>query len=166
MLDWQNPKITKVQTTNPQPDGVISRGWPKNIRETCSTTPHAHYEPKDDAISHWNSTTPPPAHTHKRRLPHSAQNKGRQTHPRNKSTLAHYRVLKQHQHTQTNPHTVSQHQSDFGIHQRLFSCPPHKPENFISLSSGALSVSLTRYKLHTPHTQHKPAAHRLFSTCS
>ena len=55
--------------------------------------------------------------------------------------------------------------SDFGIYQRLFSCPPHKPER-ISPSSGALSVSLTRYKLHTPHTQHKPAAHKPFFTCS
>ena len=60
------------------------------------------------------------------------------------------------------PTQVDQSEGDFGIYQRLFSCPPHKPER-ISLSSGALSVSLTRYKLHTPHTQHKPAAHSLFS---
>ena len=165
MLDWQNPKITKVQTTNPQPDGAISRGWPKNIRETCSTTPHAHYEPKKMTRSIIGIQ--PRHHRHtptKRHTPHSAQ-KGRQTHPRNKSTLAHYRVLKQHQHTQHQPTHSESASSDFGIRQRLFSCPPHKPER-ISLSSGALSVSLTRYKLHTPHTQHKPAAHSLFSTHS
>ena len=159
-------KIQKLQrfNTNPQPDGA-QRRLAKNTRETCSTTPHAHRTKNDDAIHHWNSTTPPPAHTHKKAHTTQCTKRGRQTHPRNKSTLAHYRVLKQHQHTQTNPHTVSQHQSDFGIHQRLFSCPPHKPER-ISPSSGALSVSLTRYKLHTPHTQHKPAAHRRFFTCS
>ena len=57
-------KIQKLQrfNTNPQPDGA-QRRLAKKIRETCSTTPHAHYEPKDDAIHHWNSTTPPPAHT-------------------------------------------------------------------------------------------------------
>jgi len=42
VLDWQNPKITKVQTTNPQPDGVENTGVGQKIRETCSTTPHAH----------------------------------------------------------------------------------------------------------------------------
>lgn len=115
----------------------------------------------DDAIHHWNSTTPPPAHTHNRAHTTQCTKRGRQTHPRNKSTLAHYRVLKQHQHTQTNPHNSEPASSDFGIRQRLFSCPPHKPER-ISLSSGALSVSLTRYKLHTPHAQHKPAAQRGF----
>ena len=41
MLDWQNPKITKVQQPTPNPTGQKG-GWPKNIRETCSTTPHAH----------------------------------------------------------------------------------------------------------------------------
>ena len=40
-------KIQKLQRfkTNPQPDGANKGGRPK-IRETCSTTPHAHYEPK------------------------------------------------------------------------------------------------------------------------
>ena len=60
----KNPKITRFNN-RPQPDGVIKQGRSKNIRETCSTTPHAHHEPKDDAIHHWNSTTPPPAHTQK-----------------------------------------------------------------------------------------------------
>ena len=156
--------IQKLQrfNTNPQPDGA-QRRLAKKIRETCSTTPHAHYEPKKMTRSIIGIQPRHHRHTPKQKA-HTTQctKRGRQTHPRNKSTLAHYRVLKQHQHTQTNPHTVSQHQSDFGIHQRLFSCPPHKPENLNSLSSGALSVSLTRYKLHTPHTQHKPAAKRGF----
>ena len=41
----KNPKITRFNN-RPQPDGVIKQGRSKNIRETCSTTPHAHYEPK------------------------------------------------------------------------------------------------------------------------
>ncbi|MDK8879573.1 hypothetical protein, partial [Corynebacterium sp. MSK008] len=35
-------KNYKGSTTNPQPDGAKQGGRPKNIRETCSTTPHAH----------------------------------------------------------------------------------------------------------------------------
>ena len=108
-------------------------------------------------------------HTPKRRLPHSVQNEaGKHTH----ATKVHWHTIEFSNNTSTpntNPHTVSQHQSDFGIHQRLFSCPPHKPENLNSLSSGALSVSLTRYKLPIPHAQHKPAAQRGFyarSTCA
>jgi len=31
---------------------------------------------------------------------------------------------------------VSQRQSDFGIYQRLFSCPPHKPEKLIYSPAG------------------------------
>ena len=102
-MTGKNPKITKVQTTNPQPDGAINRGRPKTYVKHVQPHPTHTMNQKDDAISHWNSTTPPPAHTQKERPPHSAQNKGRQTHPRNKSTLAHYRVLKQHQHTQHQP---------------------------------------------------------------
>ena len=41
----KNPKITRFNN-RPQPDGVIKQGRSKNIRETCSTTPHAHHEPK------------------------------------------------------------------------------------------------------------------------
>ena len=71
-----------------------------------STTPQHALNQTDDAISHWNSTTPPPAHTQQsRHPPRSAQNGVGDTHPRNKSTLAHYRVLKQHQHT----HQPDQH---------------------------------------------------------
>ena len=96
----KNPKITRFNN-RPQPDGVMKQGRSKYVKHV---QPHpTHTEPKDDVISHWNSTTPPPAHTQTQgRTPHSAQ-KGRQTHPRNKSTLAHYRVLKQHQHTQHQP---------------------------------------------------------------
>ena len=43
--DWQNPKITKVQNQPPTRRGQKQR-LAKNIRETCSTTPHAHHEPK------------------------------------------------------------------------------------------------------------------------
>ena len=64
--DWQNPKITKVQTTNPQPDGVISRGWPKTYVKHVQPHPTHTMNQTDDAIHHWNSTTPPPAHTHNR----------------------------------------------------------------------------------------------------
>ena len=103
-MTGKNPKITKVQTTNPQPDGAINRGRPKTYVKHVQPHPTHTMNQKDDAISHWNSTTPPPAHTQKERPPHSAQNKGRQTHPRNKSTLAHYRVLKQHQHTHQPDH--------------------------------------------------------------
>ncbi|MBA1838058.1 hypothetical protein GC584_08615 [Corynebacterium sp. zg912] len=98
---------------------------------------------KDDAISYWNSTTPPPAHTQTQAHTNTVHNKaGKHTH----ATKVHWHTIEFSNNTSTpntNPHTVSQHQSDFGIHQRLFSCPPHKPENIISLSSGALSVSLT-----------------------
>ena len=157
--DWQKSKNYKVQQPTPTRRGY--KAGPIKIRETCSTTPHAHYEPKDDAIHHWNSTTPPPAHTQTERPPHSAQKEaGKHTH----ATKVHWHTIEFSNNTSTpntNPHTVSQHQSDFGIRQRLFSCPPHKPER-ISPSSGALSVSLTRYKLHTPHTQHKPAAQSRF----
>ena len=163
----KNPKITKVQNQPPTRRGQKHRGRPK-IRETCSTTPHAH---RTKQMTQSIIEIQPRHHRHtptKRHTPHSAQKRGRQTHPRNKSTLAHYRVLKQHQHTQHQPTHSESASSDFGIRQRLFSCPPHKPER-ISSSSGALSVSLTRYKLHTPHTQHKPAARRGFyarSTCA
>ena len=118
----------------------------------------------DDAIHHWNSTTPPPAHTHNRA--HTTQCTKRQA---NTPTQQKYiGTLSSSQTTPAHPNQptqVDQSEGDFGIRQRLFSCPPHKPER-ISPSSGALSVSLTRYKLHTPHTQHKPAAHSLFSTHS
>ena len=44
--DWHNPKITKVQT-QPTPTRRGKTGpIKKHIRETCSTTPHAHHEPK------------------------------------------------------------------------------------------------------------------------
>ena len=100
--DWQKSKNYKVQQPTPTRRGKTG---PIKIRETCSTTPHAHYEPKDDAINHWNSTTPPPAHTQTQGAHHTVHKKGRQTHPRNKSTLAHYRVLKQHQHTHQPTHS-------------------------------------------------------------
>ncbi|MCG7274504.1 hypothetical protein MHJ82_09260, partial [Corynebacterium afermentans] len=110
--DWQKSKNYKVQQPTPTRRGY--KAGPITIRETCSTTPHAHYEPKDDAISHWNSTTPPPAHTQTQGAHHTVHKKSRQTHPRNKSTLAHYRVLKQHQHThQPEPNTAPAGKSDF-----------------------------------------------------
>ena len=94
----KNPKITRFNN-RPQPDGVIKQGRSKNIRETCSTTPHAHYEPKDDAIHHWNSTTPPPAHTQKQgRTPHSAQKEaGKHTH----ATKVHWHTIEFSNNTST-----------------------------------------------------------------
>ena len=72
--------------------------------KSMSTTPQHALNQTDDAISYWNSTTPPPAHTHNRAHTTQCTKQGRQTHPRNKSTLAHYRVLKQHQHTHQPDH--------------------------------------------------------------
>ena len=130
-LDWQNPKITKVQT-NPQPDGQKG-GWPK-IRETCSTTPHAHHEPKTMTRLVIGIQPRHHRHTPKRRLPHSAQNEaGKHTH----ATKVHWHTIEFSNNTSTpntNPHTGGPASSDFGIRQRLFSCPPHKPENLQSVS--------------------------------
>ncbi|MCZ9292869.1 hypothetical protein, partial [Corynebacterium lehmanniae] len=97
VLDWQNPKITKVQQPTPNPTGQKG-GWPKNIRETCSTTPHAHRTKNDDAIHHWNSTTPPPAHTQTGHTPHSAQNEaGEHTH----ATKVHWHTIEFSNNTST-----------------------------------------------------------------
>ena len=132
-------KIQKLQgsTTNPQPDEVISRGWPKTYVKHVQPHPTHTMNQTDDAIHHWNSTTPPPAHTQKQgRTPHSAQNKaGKHTH----ATKVHWHTIEFSNNTSTpntNPHTVSQRQSDFGIYQRLFSCPPHKPEKLIYSPAG------------------------------
>ena len=161
MLDWQNPKITKVQNQPPTRRGQNKGAGQKTYVKHVQPHPTHTMNQTDDAIHHWNSTTPPPAHTHKKGTHHTVHKKaGKHTH----ATKVHWHTIEFSNNTSTpntNPHTVSQHQSDFGIYQRLFSCPPHKPER-ISPSSGALSVSLTRYKLHTPHTQHKPAAKRGF----
>ena len=98
MLDWQNPKITKVQTTNPQPDGA-QRRLAKKIRETCSTTPHAHYEPKKMTRSiigiqpRHHRHTPTTGHT-----PHSAQNEaGKHTH----ATKVHWHTIEFSNNTST-----------------------------------------------------------------
>ena len=158
--------IQKLQRFTPTPNPTGHKGgWPKIYVKHVQPHPTHTMNQTDDAIHHWNSTTPPPAHTQTGHTPHSAQNKaGEHTH----ATKVHWHTIEFSNNTSTpkpTHTTVDQSEGDFGIYQRLFSCPPHKPER-ISLSSGALSVSLTRYKLHTPHTQHKPAAHRLFSTCS
>ena len=105
-------KNYKGSKPTPNPTGQKG-GWPKNIRETCSTTPHAHRTKQMTRLvigiqPRHHRHTPTTGHT-----PHSAQ-KGRQTHPRNKSTLAHYRVLKQHQHTcQPEPNTAPAGKSGF-----------------------------------------------------
>ena len=107
MLNWHKiPKITRFKK-QPTPTRRGKTGPITNTRvKSVSTTPQHALNQTDDAISHWNSTTPPPAHTQQsRHPPHSAQNGVGDTHPRNKSTLAHYRVLKQHQHT----HQPDQH---------------------------------------------------------
>ena len=108
----KNPKITRFNN-RPQPDGVIKQGRSKYVKHVQPHPTHTMNQ-KDDAISHWNSTTPPPAHTQTQGAHHTVHKKGRQTHPRNKSTLAHYRVLKQHQHThQPEPNTAPAGKSGF-----------------------------------------------------
>ena len=161
-MTGKNPKITKVQTTNPQPDGVINRGRPKTYVKHVQ--PHPTHT-MNQKMTRLVIGIQPRHHRHtpKKSVHHTVHKTraGKHTH----ATKVHWHTIEFSNNTSTpniNPHTVSQRQSDFGIYQRLFSCPPHKPENLISLSSGALSVSLTRYKLHTPHTQHKPAAKRGF----
>ena len=108
-------KIQKLQrfNTNPQPDGAQRRLVKKYVKHVQPHPTHTMNQ-TDDAIHHWNSTTPPPAHTHNRAHTTQCTKQGRQTHPRNKSTLAHYRVLKQHQHThQPEPHTAPAGKSGF-----------------------------------------------------
>ena len=108
-------KIQKLQRfkTNPQPDGA-QRRLAKNIRETCSTTPHAH---RTKQMTQSIIGIQPRHHRHtpkNKGAHHTVHKKGRQTHPRNKSTLAHYRVLKQHQHAhQPEPNTIPAGKSGF-----------------------------------------------------
>ena len=110
VLDWQNPKITKVQQPTPNPTGQKG-GWPKNIRETCSTTPHAH-RTKQMTQSIIGIQPRHHRHTPKRRLPHSVQNEaGEHTH----ATKVHWHTIEFSNNTSTpntNPHNMSQHRSD------------------------------------------------------
>ncbi|WP_290183708.1 hypothetical protein [Corynebacterium afermentans] len=92
--DWQKSKNYKVQQPTPTRRGKTG---PIKIRETCSTTPHAHHEPKDDAIHHWNSTTPPPAHTQKG-VHHTVHKKaGKHTH----ATKVHWHTIEFSNNTST-----------------------------------------------------------------
>ena len=101
----KNPKITRFNN-RPQPDGVIKQGRSKNIRETCSTTPHAHYEPKDDAIHHWNSTTPPPAHTQTQGTHHTVHKKRQANTPTQQKYIG---TLSSSQTTPAHPPTRTKH---------------------------------------------------------
>ena len=98
-----NPKITRFNTTDPNPTGQ-KQGRSK-IRELKQCQPHPAHRTKQ--MTRLVIGIQPRHHRHTpkhRHPPHSAQKAG-DTHPRNKSTLAHYRVLKQHQHT----HQPDQH---------------------------------------------------------
>ena len=109
-LNWlsKNYIKKKIQPT-PNPTGQKG-GWSKNIRETCSTTPHAH-RTKQMTRSiigiqpRHHRHTPTTGHT-----PHSAQNEaGEHTH----ATKVHWHTIEFSNNTSTpntNPHTVSQHQ--------------------------------------------------------
>lgn len=139
----------------------------------------------DDAIHHWNSTTPPPAHTHNRAHTTQCTKRGRQTHPRNKSTLAHYRVLTQHTHTHQlstpqpdapacaasrNPNTTTsqtQTRATTGKQQTVKESPPQPPTQpttgykSFQLPGGCLGDDKKHYTPH-PHTtnpQHTPTKH-------
>ena len=97
MLDWQNPKITKVQNQPPTRRGH-KQGSAKNIRETCSTTPHAH-RTKQMTRSiigiqpRHHRHTPTTGHT-----PHSAQNEaGKHTH----ATKVHWHTIEFSNNTST-----------------------------------------------------------------
>ena len=99
-------KNYKGSTTNPHPTGK-KRGSAKK-REKINQP--AHTKPNSSMIHQWIQ---PHHHRHTPKQTQRMQNTAhtrQANNPRNKSTLAHYRVLKQHQHTQTNPHNASQPQ--------------------------------------------------------
>ena len=127
----------------------------------------------------------PPAHTNHTHTGHSQHNQARNQ-STNKSTLAHYRVLKQHTHNHKPPgakpssckkrlcrhYTHHNHKvKTLQTVKHIFLCRPTivfltaiSPATlFQSLSGGALSVSLTHIKLHTPTHQHKSPAQHAYS---
>ena len=60
-------KIQKLQRFKPTPNPTGQKQGAGQKIYVKHVQPHpTHTEPKDDAIHHWNSTTPPPAHTHNR----------------------------------------------------------------------------------------------------
>ena len=106
MLNWhKNSKNYKVQQ-QPTPNPTGQNKGRSQIRElkSMSTTPQTRTEPTK--MTRLVIGIQPRHHRHtptnSRHPPRSTQRAG-DTHPRNKSTLAHYRVLKQHQHTQHQP---------------------------------------------------------------
>ncbi|MCG7291924.1 hypothetical protein MHJ98_06090, partial [Corynebacterium afermentans] len=102
--DWQKSKNYKVQQPTPTRRGY--KAGPIKIRETCSTTPHAHYEPKDDAIHHWNSTTPPPAHTQTQGAHHTVHKKRQANTPTQQKYIG---TLSSSQTTPAHPPTRTKH---------------------------------------------------------
>lgn len=152
-----NPKITK---TNPkkvhQPLLPLRRGEKTTtkiqsvMQPTRRTTPHQ-----------WFKHHPTSTHQ-KRRISHTNQP--------NKKQLAHYRVLTQHTHTQTHPttgpaqsdltdptHTHTTNKIAVNADQMKGSTSARFPTAISPepLPGGALSVTLTHIKLHTPNQQHK-----------
>ena len=108
----KNPKITRFNN-RPQPDGVIKQGRSKYVKHVQPHPTHTMNQKMTRSIigiqpRHHRHTPKHRAHTTQ------CTKRGRQTHPRNKSTLAHYRVLKQHQHThQPEPNTAPAGKSGF-----------------------------------------------------
>ena len=127
-----------------------------------------------------------PAHTnHTKRAASTTQARNQST---NKSTLAHYRVLKQHTHIYPPPsillssckkrlcrHYINHNPKVKSLTQPdrspyfLMSASDRFPDRHLTsstplrgLSGGALSVSLTHIKLHTPKHQHKSPAYGRF----
>ena len=118
----KNPKITKVQQPTPTRQG--KNGGQQKTRENQPTRAHQTKQQHDPSM---DSTTPPPAHTqtNTKDAKHSAHKAGKQpTQQKYIGTLSSSQTTPAHpnQPTQREPAT-----SDFGIRQRSFSCPPHKP---------------------------------------
>ena len=101
---WQ--KIQKLQRFNNQPPPDREKTGVSKKREKINQP--AHTKPNSSMIHQWIQ---PHHHRHTPKQTQRMQNTvhtRQANNPRNKSTLAHYRVLKQHQHThQPEPHSPS-----------------------------------------------------------
>ena len=149
-MNWP---ILKLPTNT---DPTIRRGKTRASKKMRSETITHHGETTSNAAikgsRHHNRHTPThtPHNAEHEQTHHNAQPHKPQT--KNKSTLAHYRVLTQHTHTQNQPRQQSQ-----PIKGSTSGSFPVRHLTRTS-SGGALSVSLTHTKLHTPTTKHKPPA--------
>ena len=100
--DWQKSKNYKVQQPTPTRRGYkagpIKKTYVKHVQPHPTHTMNQKMTRSIIGIQPRHHR-----HTPKKASTTQCTKRGRQTHPRNKSTLAHYRVLKQHQHTQHQP---------------------------------------------------------------